>query len=52
MNSLRSTQHMKSVTALWAGYTGMLICAVLGNRLSDKQETFRTGTGGVKNIAT
>ncbi len=51
MNSLRTIQHLKSVSALWAGYPGM-ICAVLENHLAGSQETFRTGLGGVKDIAT
>ncbi len=52
MNALCSAQHIKSVSALWAGYTGMLICVALENRLSDNQETFRPGPGRVKDIAT
>ena len=51
MNSLRSIQHSETVAVLWTGYTGMLICAALGSRPSDRQKAFRPGPGGVKNIA-
>lgn len=51
MNSLRLTQHSKTVTVLWTGYTGMLICAALENRSSDNHKAFEPGTGGVENIA-
>ena len=52
MNSLRVIQHAKTVSALWADYTGMVVCAVLTNRPSESQKAFRPGPGGVKNIVT
>ena len=52
MNWLRSNQFAKSVTVLWTGYTGMLICAKLGSRPGDQHEAFQSIPGGVKNIAT
>ena len=50
MNSLRTKLHLVTVSAFWAGYPGMMICAVLENRLVDGKQTFRTGSGRVKDI--